>query len=198
MDADSNGLVSAWRDVRGTGPGAVQLTPTSQPARIPDTGNGYPALRFAASWLQIEESITVGTLLVVARHEGTLFSRQEGLLSGPDSDASFYFTGKKTSSGTAPGWMADSSCYLKRRFRNGIESGATLAELDKPSVFSGVDSNTDLTRRTRSRLYLGRDRSYTANLWTGDILEVIIYANALADDKRIQVEQYLKSRYGII
>lgn len=196
---DDQGRISGWSDVRGNGPSLTQTDASKRPSRTTDSTLNLPILTLNPGWMEFTQSLTIGTLLVVARHRGASFMQQEGLFTGPDGDTYFYFTGKKSTSGSAPTWMADSSSYLKRRFRDGLEiTGGVLDKIDQWHLYSGVDTTSDATKRTRNKLYIGRDRSNTSYLWSGEVLEIIVYSAALSDDNRKAVQSAVMSRYNII
>jgi hypothetical protein len=47
-------------------------------------------------------------------------------------------------------------------------------------------------------MYLGGTGTVFSEYWSGDLAEIIVYARKLSDAERVQVEDYLAQKYGVV
>lgn len=197
---DVNNKVSLWENQGSLGSthDAIQNTESYRPLYVSNVLNGKPVLRFDAlysQYINIPEITFTDNQSVFVLYKNIDFMKemsafgyydigthgliqQQGILySGLFSPLTYYNTGDITD------WVIISNLSINHTLHlyiNGV----------KPSING---SNGSINYQTYN--CIGRA---SGQYNTGDIAEIIVYNQALSDEERITVENYLKNKYAII
>lgn len=208
-----NSLVSQWSDQSGNARHATQTTGTSQPSIISNAVSGKPVMRYDGtsdymSFTMPVNGLTAMTLILVSA-------------AGADVDGTYYgdqyaplYWRETGSWGTVH--LSPFQRYIRHRFGTGQSNN--IPSYSRPSVVAGLSVTTAVKNGSTETLYangtqvaslsgklaaiantgatatIGRG---TSTYFTGDIAEVIVYTRALSDAERLQVDQYLLTKYGL-
>lgn len=222
VSKDSEGRVSAWRDVcigdNQIGNDACQFSDDEKPAWISDAGFGKPAIRFNGESTRLfTDAFATGnkvTAFVAFRPstEGQLKSYWGGhLLNFGGYAPTIELAVRENDIVTSALWAADAvgTGINVGVVKNGkVERGSpqilcycyNLSSDVAEQWLNGESQGTDpasLSARTNStRTIGGHGRpDITGAFFKGDIYEVLIYDSALPDDQRELVHNYLEKRH---
>lgn len=200
--------VQQWNDQSGNGRNVEQLTASIKPTYKTGIINGEPVLRFdGGDYLQgtWNESDTPFHLFIVSQVSNT-----------SQSQFSAYFASYGISP-PAKSFQVDFGASGEWRSLNTANDGIAFAEpeigtpvsdaviMEVAGDASGIrtylngtagETASDPTNGTFGNFAIGRNRGVT-NFITGDIAEVIAYAEALSGSDAADVRSYLASKYNI-
>lgn len=192
-----------WEDQSGNDNHAVNAN--NGPAWQPEGLNGNPLVRFDGVTNGLAGS-SLGLPSIPQNHSWYAVVRSDG--GNPAGATAVSFggnqsgyrlavtgTGKWAIEGTTPG-------------QNSLQADATdwslIAVHASDSMFEAfvqgqaVISTGALTGVAGNNAYtLGAGDNTGNNLWAGDIAELLVYANSLATEQRMEIESYLAIKYGL-
>lgn len=180
--------VSEWHDASGNGNIALQSVSNSQPLLIDDVLNGYPVVRFDGinDELFIETGDTLGSLFLVANwNNSSTFPTYNGLINQQTS--TIIFDGNPGTSCI----LLDFSPYFGNNIFINYNQTAELYPMERYKIISGINSNPQLIEN----FVIGDDRNQS-RFWNGDILEIIMYKNALNSSQQVIVNDYFRHKYS--
>ena len=204
--------VSAWTDQSAKGHSASQASAGFRPALVPDVLNGLPVVRFSGGqFMGLSGQVLtsqVFSIIVVTRDTSASTSYRE-LISNWDPA----YAGNSVFFGTT------AQSPVRARFTDDFGGAATgqsgVGTITNPAshfIFTGVSGSnhvalyqntgtltnrsSPLTTRTLSGNYvIGRQGSLTAEYWTGDIAEMLVYDRELSPGELSSLWQFLLSKY---
>ncbi len=147
--------------------------------------NGKGVVRFNGLDQQIG-AYTIGTYMhffIVAKHRLPQFINYNGLLGSYDNLILV---------GGGPG-TTDFYPYQTYGYH---KNGVTTPALAGPMAAWAVMSISWPSQWVNWLTWLGSDRGFADRWWDGDVAEVIGYDHVLTDPERIQVQDYLKTKWG--
>ena len=194
------GSVSQWNDLSGNGHDAVQAAPSSQPAHmlsIPELNN-KPAIRFDGvdDILLINSGDTVGSAFIVVNWRGALpnFPDYNGIMSAqtfPPLNSILFMGLGGSSSLYATG--AGDVMFLGPDYYVNAQQTIQLDPLNRYKIISAVDDALD---PPLPDFVIGRQSDNVSRYWNGDIAEIIVYRTQLTPAERMQIIQYLDTKYA--
>lgn len=205
--------VSEWADQSGYGRHAVQPAAASQPALVPNALNGQPALRFDGlnDSLEFNLPINGSTGLTIVLVSANSIGRDPGVNQG--NHAAIFWN--ETASW---GWTYLSPFQTSVVMRFGTTQAGNLFKYTRPSsignafsITAGVHDGATDSLYVNGQLVLSAGGKLgpiaatvdapclgcgaSGTYFPGDIAEVLVYARALSPLERIDVENYLRSRF---
>ncbi|MCB0397222.1 MAG: T9SS type A sorting domain-containing protein [Flavobacteriales bacterium] len=218
----SSSPVSTWSDQSGNGNDVTQGTGANQPTWVEDIINGKPVVRFDGSNDVLNGPASNTLLGGVAEDVTTVTvfrtsSSSRGYLSALKRDAgtsSLYSIDINSNGGSAAAGYAGfltrneaNSTHNWITFNGGYNDGSghiligwvdnANKELFIDGTSRGTDANGMQNISTNSGLFTIGGSSAGGTAYTGDVAEYILYKIALNTARRIIVENYLSSKYGI-
>jgi hypothetical protein len=208
--------VTKWHDRSGNSRDAVPIAQgTNPPTLVPNSLNGLSVVHFTAAAAQLLGAAWVGpggtelTMFLVTRgysQSALRFQASTGSypfvlfpidITANEATADYYFY-----VGTAQSMTQTTTTTLRTLEQNGVElvSAVWAADGTATTYRNGVLVEqrvaTNPALPDNQPLYIGgaMPPGYFAN---GDIAEALIYAAALDDLSRMQVEAYLRGKWGI-
>lgn len=195
VSVDGSNFVFSWADQSGNGNDVIQTNEACQPQFVENVLNGKPVLRFTGSsdFMRRIFSETINqpiSIYVIFRIVGG------GLLYIIDGINSFHsirndngYIQMRTSGGTFGFYeMTTDIFYLSEGIFNGYSS-----KLFK----NGILKASGITNGNMDGITVGSYYGVDTAFFVGDIAEILLYNSELSDTKRIQVEQYLLSKYRL-
>jgi hypothetical protein len=211
----SGNFVAEWVDQAGNAANARQIDPARQPLFIASAVNGKPAVQFDGSNDFMEFTLPISglsemTIIVVNSNKSELDASIYGsyrssifwgdqrsttvsavYLTPLSPEIQFRFGGT-----TAYGkyvrpvkmntrWSATTAVKQSGNERLYVNGTQVLSLSGKPPVLSGVPNLGNL------------GRGFNAVGFVGQIAEVLVYNRALTDAERLEIDSYLKSKYGM-
>jgi hypothetical protein len=209
----NSGYISAWADQSGNGTNATQPDPNTQPTFLANAVNGRPALKFDGIGDFMTFKLPVNGLTGMTMVLVSVSTDQDGNWNGVEN-APLYW-GETASWGTVH--LSPFQRMVKFRFGTG-QSGNLPVYTRPASLGYRYSLTTAIKNSSTESLYVngtqvltqqGRlaaianvsdtgniGRGYNLNTYfSGEIAEVLVYARALMDAERQQVEQYLLGKY---
>ncbi len=208
-------LVSKWADQSGNGVNAVQTSSGSQPKFVQSVVNGKPALQFDGVSDQMSFPMPVNGLtgMTVFLISSNTTSKDGGAYGCNNSVLSWIETADW---GTM--YFGPFQNVVKYQFATGQANN--LPKYNRPaSIGAAYTMTTALKNGTAEALYVGGQLvlsqtgklaaiaktqntgnlalGYSGTHFPGSIAEVLVYKRALTNTERQQVEQYLKTKYGL-
>lgn len=197
----SGGSVSLWADKSGNGYNASQATGASQPQTGVSTINGNNALTFngSSSFFSVAPALrniirnSPETTALVYRTNAVSNQIQFAMNIGGTSVKTMRVQNSATysASGSGPALAVsvtiDTNAHIAGFRRNGVNR-MTYHDAATATDTNGVDSNYD------NAIYVGRGA--TGNYHSGELAEIILYNKALSDAEKLQLDTYLKSKWG--
>jgi hypothetical protein len=204
------GKLQTWQNPLVPNASATAAKPGQLPAVVAGAMNGHAVVRFDGTDQMLMTTIDIGpkrmpegTVITVLRSvtaDKTPFRKIYGndnggfdRAAGLDDRAEKNF-GLFTGMGVAP--------YFD------LQPNTTYVLVDEysPTKFSGwVNGNvaasnleTNWYEDALPNLYLGGTGNVFAEYWNGDLAEILVYARKLSDAERVQVEDYLGQKYGVV
>jgi hypothetical protein len=213
----SSGAVTSWIDVSGNGMTATQTTSSAQPTFTSSAVNGLPALTFngTSQYLQMPSgfaNFTSGTsMFIVTKPVGLINALSAQLfyvgigpadilsLNEPDT------TGLKglglsvfTTSSTSTTVQANNALIAAFQLLEGTHDGVSTATLYvNGSQLAQNGAMLAIPNVTRNTNYIGTAAG-PSSFFNGQIAEILVYNNLLSNTQRVNVENYLLSRYLLI
>ncbi|MCC5946351.1 MAG: T9SS type A sorting domain-containing protein [Bernardetiaceae bacterium] len=209
-DVDGDDNLTNWDDVNrvatdeefeNTGGGGASPSPTL----IPDSYNGYPTVSMGDAYLTYPETSFMGTatesgeVFVVARANS--LTNNGGLYEVAGDGPMLYgnATGQVVDwfgSDAAQTYSPTTTFRLNRLniYNAASEVGTWDVRFNALETFTGAN-NTSFGSTPSGNTYIGA--SHVANIFNGDIAEVVIFANKLSPAERIKVDSYLAAKFGI-
>lgn len=191
--------VSSWTDSSGNARHATQGTSGSQPLYKTNIVNAKPVIRFDGVDDHLVASVpadTSRTLFVVGVADATVAVGAR--LLALSLRANF-----QRASGGAWGWgnnQANSAVSIGGSVTTWSLLSVRVNSASSANVHLGTGASVDFDPHdevtTGTSLTLGSGPS-AGDPWKGDIAEVVSYDTALSDANRIQVRDYLLSKYGL-
>jgi hypothetical protein len=207
--ADASGGVSAWLDASGHQMDARTVAyATDHPTWVQGALAGRPVLRFngTSNYLRTIGPFPGGAdpyaIFVVARPTA---SGARGLVGWGSFGSTDRVNAFRLENGGGPDPRLDNYWW-----GNDLVTTPTVP-INTPSLYSATFDGTTRTMRSNG-VVLGSDtptgkntaptpafigRTLPAELFQGDLAEVIVYDGALDDTARVQVETYLRIKYGL-
>lgn len=218
----SGGLVSAWADQSASVAVFSQGTGSAQPSVVTNVYNGLPTIRFDGARYLVAAALIAGLdqtagftiLCVCARASGTT-ARILGNGTGVNSGWSL------ATSSSGPNWelrtgyttsvavLGDGSCGTTLKMVIGVEDSAGSGTYLPAGKYQGiyVDSSTAATTGTQSAYTVnstalthpvvgGNASSLGANLFTGDICEMIGYNGPITASEVGLLRTYCQNKWG--
>lgn len=199
--------VPTWADASGGNRNATQATGTLQPLYIASGLNGKPVVRFNGS----SQFMTLGDLSAAFPSAASFFA----VVTYNGTQNQCIYSTSVFNSGTNVGddfwyYAGNSGSYLSI-FRNSRPQ-ITSAPATGSNLFSVISSSSSWdefvnqvdkgavasTYTPGTSHLLGHSNNAANNCYlNGDISEVLIYNTALSSSDRLNVEGYLKAKYGI-
>jgi len=197
----ADGVITAIKDLSGSGNDAKRNAPAATPAGNPavakDAASGQPLLRFSGSNVAyiFQRLTNISTAFwVVSKDPASFGQRSEKFVLGDPAGNDFH-----------AGWTDDTifntdvnpghlSKNLKdgKTWLNGKPMDATKTPFPKQLSLISIISAGPV-----SAGQLARDRNMSGRSWQGDIGEILIYNVELSDADRLAVEKYLTAKYKI-
>lgn len=180
--------VSEWHDLSENGNIAIQTVPSSQPLLVEDVLNGYPAVRFDGinDQLLIDTGDTLGTMFIIANWRGSItFPTYNGLINQQLS--TIIFDGKPGSSEL----LLDFSPYFGNNVFINNTSTVEFTPMERYKIICGINNEPD----SIENFVMGNDRNQS-RFWNGDILEILMFRNALNSVQKDMVHNYLRHKYS--
>ena len=199
--ADSDGNISRWQDLSGSGNDATQSTAGSQPTLVPNSLNGLPSVNFNPSkseWFSLPDVLngaSAGEAFVVVKAVSDSPSWPRSLWgfgsSYPSNDGNIYenFGSNTQYNLGSPAFGIDQ--YLV--YNVSAQPGQWLAQIDGATVAS-FGGNTVYFSSTP---YLGCSSWAGGNCFDGNIAEIIVYGYALTPQERGEVDAYFQEKYDL-
>lgn len=205
--------IATWRDRSGNGNDATQGTGANQPILKKNIVNGNAVVRFNAGGGTTRSFVlpnamgtpTTAEMFVVARADadpsaaGTVLGAWElsgnaGSVAWPFTDSTIYETfGSKFANHQAIANPVGNLASAFKVYNVQSEFNNYPIRLNGQLIHAGTTNVVGFAGATRA---LGTDS--VANIWRGDIAEVIVYSSALSIADREEVHNYLAAKYGII
>jgi hypothetical protein len=206
--------ISQWADQSGNGNNATQPVAGAQPTVVSGAINGLPAVNFGGS-ADMQFSLAVDGLSGM-----TIFLVNANNASFTGGGGRVYncpiFWDETANAGTV--YLSPFETVVNWEFGTGQAGNQPF--YTRPASIGTAFTMTDVVKNgTTESLYVGgalvatqtgklatiANTQSTGNLgvgylnthWNGKIAEVIVYTVALTDAQRQQVEQYLKTKYGL-
>ncbi len=199
--------VTTWPDLSGNGNDATQATAAKKPVYKVNIINGKPVVRFdglddflALTWAGgdlaqpttvfavVKDSVPASTTSyrIFCDGGGDSLKRQT-LYSVYPTDQHFwgYYSGSVINSTTA----VDTSAHIVGAIFSGASS---VLYLDGASISTGNPGT-----QASDGVHLGLDQTGVANIWQGDLAEVIICDSALSAGNQALMNTYLNARFAI-
>lgn len=189
-NSPTNTLVSQWDDQSGNANHAVQATGSNQPLKVDNVLNGKQVLRFDGTndYMRVINLLTVGTVCIVSNFNAAAFPTYNALLSAIAEPGRHMFFGEPGTN------IYNNAPFGGRIYVNGILT-QNYAPLATHKIMSGHDTAPFIMT---AFIDIGADRlSIGSREWNGDIVEIILYDNVLSTADRIEVENYLTTRYDL-
>jgi len=214
----SNGdAVGSWTDSSGNNNHAEQTIGDRQPKYITDALNGLPSIRFDGidDYYIINNTVfnginTGATIFLVLKH----FSLTDSSTFGAEPDDTnnrflshfplknkvAYFDFGNIGAG---GRVSISSQVNTNEVVMGIFMAGynkTTIKVARPPLYDFTQSqvnSSSMFNPTGKVLYMGQNSSLTAEYMNCDVFEFIIYNKVLSEIEILEVEDYLKLKYGL-
>lgn len=192
-----NGSITRIKDRSGNQNDAVRekdpLIVAGNPVVVKHEAAGQPVLRFDGKFCGYEfNSVTnIRTAFMVVSKHPDAFKKfaERFVLGGKTKPEVDFHVGWHWTDVISENWKAKE--HGKAWF-NGFECDPSVSEFaPKLAVI------TIAAKNNRRAGQLARDRDFKDRSWWGDIAEVILYSQPLADAERKQVEDYLRKKYVI-
>lgn len=182
----SGSLVSQWNSCNGVSTVASQSNPIYQPAFISSVSalNNKPVLEFNTSFINIPDSVVLGTFFITCNNSISSFSDYDGLLT--EMSSSFFLVGQAGTTSFYPS-VAASNMFINGQIQSYNLNPMGSFKLLRVKLSSPVSS---------PNLSIGVDRGNIARCWKGYIGDVIIYSSLLNQSEINQVETYLMDKYA--
>lgn len=204
---EQDGSVSRWKDQSGHGADATQGVATARPALVMDPGAKLPMLHFDGENDALELPAGSGdfsqglSFFAVVRLEGDVKCPQIACFANePEVDDVCF----GLNDGTPAYEVSDPSIHgatgtfpaMQTVLLSVVHTPPDQAEIRLNGSFvqgGKLPLPKNVTRRIN---FLGRTLYGDCTLWKGMIAEIALYRRAIADAGRIEVEQYLKKKWG--
>ncbi len=206
--------VSQWADQSGNARNATQPTVAAQPELVSGAINGLPAVNFNGSdrmqFPLAVNGLTAMTIFLVNANGVSYTGGGAHLYNSPlfwDATANWgavYLSPFEQSVVWAFGTGQVNNAPIYTRPAS-IGTAFTMTDVVKNGTTENLYVGGTLVSTQTGKLAAIANTQPTGNLgvgfldtrWNGQIAEVIVYTVALTDAQRQQVEQYLKTRYGL-
>ena len=186
---DENDRVAEWEDQSGAGNNATQTAINFRPIEVPQAINGLPGVRFDGEndRLDFPEIDNIRTVLWVLREDEDAGDNRVPLLC--HSSLFDFHRGDE--------WVIWHPNFSNEAIRNGVTrlNGEVIegTETALPGNFSLVSlQTTDNVSANRFSF----DRTFGTRMWDGDLLEIIVYSEALSPEEVEALENYLFEKYA--
>lgn len=212
LELDGTNLVS-WTDQSRNGFVFNTSTEVTRPAWVTNVINGLPAIRFTGAnrdrlVANLGRTLTNATIFTVCRFEGNASSAYAYAFGTPDFSGLMMTLARRSGHGAyhydgaaervAPNTIAGSAFQIfsqvygeggHNRHRLAVNTRTLLeTQTTVGRAYSAIATNVILGKYITS--------SSTGSM-TGDIVEWIVYDRALDLEERLEVEEYLRRRYGL-
>ncbi len=203
-------IVSAWAD-KATLQGsqdATQATPGIQPTYFNGVENGQAVVRFDGNDLLAAPDLTFGTFTYFAAMRANtasvlIYERSadsnnydgEYLCVTTNLTTNVRRSGGRSGDDLTPAWGADGQFRLTEHSFGGTDATHLLYDDGYPQALISRIYGNPGTASVTDTLYIG-DRLNLGYGLKGDLAELLVYSRVLNEAERIQVGQYLSSKYG--
>jgi len=211
VDSNDKDEVTKWFDLSG---GGHHAEPKGDPVLITDGFRKQPVVRFDGNhdWFALEgQVITSAEHTIIAVVSDTSSRGFRNLIGNWDGSQ-----GNSTSSvflGTTDGELA----ARRIRFTDNYVMGANDKELETPHehfVLTAISASNDARvfqnavllgargaaiaeRKYATDWTIGRQGTFDGEYWSGDVVEILVYATALAEADRQSVWRYIGEKYEL-
>ncbi len=208
--------VSLWQDQSGNGRDAQQGVSTYQPSFLLNGSNFNPTFHYTNHFLDVPYSSALNgndlTVFAVVHQDGGSSYRSPWTTRDdyPQRGHIMYYEGGRYKywNGEGSGWSqlltADTTGAYEILTARSIDVSTTVSRIEKKVFLQGTQigatSTSNFSPNTIQPFRVGKgatEKVEGAYPWSGDISEIIVYANALSDLERNRVESYLAIKYGI-
>ncbi len=206
--------VSQWADQSGQGHNATQPTAAAQPTLVSGAINGRPAVSFNGS-TDMQFPLPVNglsgmTMFLVNANGASFTGGAANVYNAPifwDATANWgtvylspFEDSVKWEFGTGqannmPSYTRPATIGTAFTLTDVVKNGTTERLFVRGALVATQTGKLAAVAYTQSTGNLGV--GYLNTHWNGKIAEVLVYTVALSDTQRRQVEQYLKSKYGL-
>ncbi len=178
--------VSQWTNIADPSASAIQTNISLQPVFVNNVQslNNQSLIKFENSFLNVFDSIKIGTVFITCNFENPTFPEYSGLLTGVNDH--LLFVGNYFSTTFYPSILTPSLVI------NGQTNTADFAPLQTFKVLR-AGLNIPLTIPDLS---IGIDRGMSNRYWKGYIGDIIIFEDVLDQTEISQVETYLMNKYS--
>lgn len=193
--------VSRWIDQSGAGRNASMATAARQPTFVPGALNGWPVLRFGGAqsmYLDFFASPTLFTVFIVGKNSNP--AESFSMILGPGGNAannqlrwengsSALFVGTGNNLPVITSSIGNTRVYHALSARYNGSSMTVYRDGNPTSSHPFVTSGPWVLASVGSW--------YSSYFLRGDLAEVIVYDRALTEAERLDVNQYLRSKYAL-
>ena len=213
--ANNNSSVQQWSDISGNENHAIQTNATSKPVLLTNQANGFSALEFGATDQRIlssgVETSDELTIFVVMKHN-TFSGNNNGVIhASPNGDPFSTTVNQKTI-----GMWTDAS--TQEIWGRGVQSNSTRLDIPKTTILSTGEfyvvaqnyTGTNIEQYVNGLIAGSVAYDGTLNDWSefgigcqgdeslnGQIAELILFNNSLANAQQIIIENYLSAKYDV-
>lgn len=185
--SSTNDTIDSWGNVLNVSQKFVQNTKALRP-KIKENRYLNRVVSFDNSYLLFDETINIGSCFIICNWatDASTFPSFNGLITqstGNDND--LLFVG-----------VAATANFYNGFFSNNLYMNGLLTQNFDPLNVPKIVYGKNVIPRQFNNLQVGRDRQDNSRFWQGDIAEIIIYSQPLADSNRIKVEKYLMNKYA--
>ena len=185
-------LVTTWPDLSNNGHDmSPNLTYGTAPTYKTNERNGLGVVRFNGT-SNVLTATAFGTyqhFFAVSKYRLPGFKSYDALISGYTSGHLILLGDGATGSMTSWYAVGGQTYYV-----NGVDVTSTRQAPMGVWAHVGARSQNPLVNMD---FQVGLDRSFSPRFWDGDIAEVIAYDRVLSDPERQQVEDYLRTKWGL-
>ena len=184
-----DGGVDLWYDLSGNEFDARQVNATMRPAiEYAEDINNHATLFFDGinDFLRIDSTVTIGQAFIVMSYGLELFDNNDAIVSGQTGGSSVgWFRGVASTTN-----LQSNSIFGNNTYKNGVK-GLDFSPLSQFHVYSGFRGTPFL-----ASLFIGRDRTYVATSWLGNVAEIIVFDQSLSESDNDLIFAYLYDKYG--
>lgn len=205
--ADGSNKVSSWGDVSGGARHATQATSSFQPQLVSSAIGGKPALRFdgvddvlalpdgtvpsgnsAYTVFAVVQSTTLANRGFLGSGNSATGEKNSFRFSGGGEVINYWWANDIVSPSAS---VAANTPYILD-FTYNSTSGRTARRHGK-----NIATNTSISRNGGVANNVIGWTAHSAEYWSGDIAEIIIYSRALTESERTGIENYLALKYQL-
>lgn len=202
ITVDGSDNVEVWADKSGHGWDATQGTEDDRPAKVANSLDGKPTLRFDVDFLTVSSISFSQPVLVfaVAKTDGGSGSPYDRhyLIDGVNDRNIIALYGTNTTNGNlgiwAGGWLSGNGNDTQWHLIGALFSGPnSVVKRDAQQQASGDPGSSDVS----SGLRIGTNYSATADFLLGNVAEMVFTPGDLGGEDQEKIEGYLAHKWGL-